>query len=75
MSTTTAPASVEGSNVVVLQASVLQWALKRTLLGIVILFVTVTAAATLLYASIDPVEEAAAAHDAPVLAQPQGAGH
>jgi hypothetical protein len=56
MSTTTTPASVEGTNVVVLQAPTLQWALKRTLLGIVILFVTIAAAATLLYASIDPDE-------------------
>jgi hypothetical protein len=58
MSTTTTPASVEGTNVVMLQAPTLQWALKRTLLGIVILFVTIAAAATLLYASIDPEEEA-----------------
>ena len=59
MSTTTTPARVEGTNVVVLQAPTLQWALKRTLLGIVILFVTIAAAATLLYASIDPEEESA----------------
>ena len=59
MSTTTTPARVEGTNVVVLQAPTLQWALKRTLLGIVILFVTIAAAASLLYASIDPEEESA----------------
>jgi hypothetical protein len=57
MSTTTTPGRVEGTNVVVLQAPTLQWALKRTLLGIIILFVTIAAAATLLYASIDPEEE------------------
>ncbi len=57
MSTTTTPGRVEGTNVVVLQAPTLQWALKRTLLGIIILFVTIAAAATLLYASIDPDEE------------------
>ena len=65
MSTTTTPARVEGTNVVVLQAPTLQWALKRTLLGIVILFVTIAAAATLLYASIDPEEEAHPAFSAP----------
>jgi hypothetical protein len=37
MSTTTTPASVEGTNVVMLQAPTLQWALKRTLLGIGVL--------------------------------------
>jgi hypothetical protein len=58
MSTTTTPERVEGTNVVVLpQTPTLQWALKRALLGIVILFVTIAAAATLLYASIDPDEE------------------
>jgi hypothetical protein len=57
MSTTTTPERVEGTNVVVLQAPTLHWALKRTLLGIVILFVTIAAAASLLYASIDPTEE------------------
>jgi hypothetical protein len=57
MSTTTTPERVEGTNVVVLQTPTLQWALKRALLGIVILFVTIAAAASLLYASIDPVEE------------------
>jgi hypothetical protein len=70
MSTTTAPARVEGTNVVVLQAPTLQWALKRTLLGIVILFVTIAAAATLLYASIDAEEEAHPAFSAPAQADP-----
>jgi hypothetical protein len=67
---TTAPASVEGNDVVALRASTLQWALKRTLLGLVILFVTVAAAATLLYASIDPVEEAASGLSAPASGHP-----
>ena len=70
MSTTTTPASVEGTNVVGLQTPTLQWALKRTLLGIVILFVTIAAAATLLYASIDPEEEAHPAFSAPVHSDP-----
>jgi hypothetical protein len=65
MSTTTTPARVEATNVVVLQAPTLQWALKRTLLGIIILFVTIAAAATILYASIDPDEEAHPAFSAP----------
>ena len=42
-----------------LKAPTLGWALRRTLLGIVILFVTIAAAACLLYASIDPDEESA----------------
>jgi cation transporter-like permease len=65
MSTTTAPASVEGTNVVVMQTPTLQWALKRALLGLVILFVTIAAAATLLYASIDPDEEGVPSLTAP----------
>ncbi len=69
MSTTTTPARVEGTNVVVLRAPTLQWALKRTLLGLVILFVTIAAAATLLYASIDPEEE-----DRTTLSSPGGSG-
>ena len=70
MSTTTTPARVEGTNVVVLQTPTLQWALKRTLLGIVILFVTIAAAATLLYASIDPAEEASPALTSPAHGDP-----
>lgn len=53
MSTTTAPQSVEATNVAMLQGPTLQWALKRTLLGLIILFVTIASAATLLYASIE----------------------
>ena len=70
MSTTTAPARVEGTNVVVLQAPTLQWALKRTLLGILILTVTIAAAASLLYASIDPEEESRPAFSAPAGSDP-----
>ncbi|HET6322353.1 MAG TPA: hypothetical protein VFF87_09920 [Hyphomicrobium sp.] len=54
--TTTTPASVEGT-AVVLRPPTLQWALKRALLGLVILFVTVATAAMLLHASIDPDED------------------
>jgi len=57
MSTATTPQRVEGTSVVALKAPTLQWALKRTLLAIVILFVTIATAATLLYSSIDPDEE------------------
>lgn len=57
MQTTTAPERVEGTSVVMLQAPTLQWALKRALLGIIILFVTIATAASLLYASIDPAQE------------------
>ena len=70
MSTTTAPARVEGTNVVVMQTPTLQWALRRALLGIVILFVTIAAAATLLYASIDPEVEDHPALTAPADAAP-----
>ena len=70
MSTTTAPARVEGTNVVVMQTPTLQWALRRALLGIVILFVTIAAAATLLYASIDPEEDGRPALTAPAGAAP-----
>ncbi|HWK38579.1 MAG TPA: hypothetical protein VNR88_06655, partial [Hyphomicrobium sp.] len=62
--TTTTPASVEGT-AVVLRPPTLQWALKRTLLGLVILFVTVATAATLLHASIDPDEEGQPSVSAP----------
>jgi hypothetical protein len=57
MPTTTTPERVEGTSVVMLQAPTLQWALKRALLGIIILFVTIATAASLLYASIDPAQE------------------
>lgn len=61
MTTTTTPTGVEGGEVVALRAPTLAWALRRTLLGIVILTVTISCAAWLLYASIDPDVEAAPA--------------
>jgi hypothetical protein len=70
MSTATAPARVEGTNVVVMRTPTLQWALKRALLGIVILFVTIAAAASLLYASIDPDVEGLPSLTAPADAAP-----
>ncbi len=53
MSMTTTPSRVEGGNVVAVQAPTLAWALRRTLLGLFILFVFIAAAASLLYASIE----------------------
>jgi hypothetical protein len=71
MPTTTTPESVEGKNVVMLRAPTLQWALKRTVLAIVILFVTVATAASLLYASIDPEQEQGSpAYSAPAASDP-----
>jgi hypothetical protein len=61
MTTTTTPSRVEGDNVVALTVPTLRWALKRTLLAIVILTVSIGAAACLLYASIDPEAESPAA--------------
>jgi hypothetical protein len=58
MTITTTPLRVEESDVVAVRAPTLGWALRRTLLAIFILAVTITAAATLLDASIDPEEEA-----------------
>lgn len=69
MPTTTTPDSVEAANVAVLRTPTLQWALKRTLIGIVILFVTIATAATLLYASIEPDQE----QDLPALSAPAAA--
>jgi hypothetical protein len=54
MTTTTAPTRVEGENVVTLTVPTLGWALRRTLLAIVILTVSMGTAACLLYASIEP---------------------
>jgi hypothetical protein len=61
MSTTTSTARVEGADVAVLRAPTLGWALRRTLLALVILVVAIGGAACLLYASIDPDEETAPA--------------
>jgi hypothetical protein len=57
MSTTTTPLRVEGDAVAPLKVPTLGWALRRALLGVFILSVSVTGAAWLLYASIDPDEE------------------
>jgi hypothetical protein len=61
MSTTTTPSRVEGHDVgaavVAVQAPTLGWAIRRALLAIVILLVSIAGAAFLLYASIDPGEE------------------
>ncbi len=80
MSTTTTPSRVEGDTVAVLRVPTLGWALKRALLGILILFISVAGSACLLYASIDPDEEAAPAAVSPAepdsslsIGQPPGA--
>lgn len=65
MSTTTTPSRVEGVDVVALKAPTLGWALKRTLLAILILAVSIAGAACLLYASIDPDEEAVPTVESP----------
>lgn len=75
MTTTATPSRVEGEDVVALRAPTLAWALKRTLIGITILTVSVTCAAWLLYASIDPTVEAApAARSQPPAGQPISTG-
>ena len=56
MSTTTTPSRVEGEHVVLARAPTLGWALRRTLLAIVIFTFTVAGAAWLFYASIEPVD-------------------
>ena len=61
MSTTTTPLRVEGDAVAPLNTPTLGWALRRALLALLILSVTIAGAASLLYASIDPEEEAASA--------------
>jgi hypothetical protein len=61
MSTTTSTVRVEGADVVALQVPTLRWALRRTLLALVILVVFVGGTACLLYASIDPDDETAPA--------------
>ncbi len=70
MSTTTTPSRVEGQDVVALRVPTLGWALRRTLLGILILVVSVGGAACLLYASIDPDEENVPAAIAPGQSDP-----
>lgn len=65
---TTTPSRVEGQDVVALSVPTLAWAVRRTLLAILILVVFVAGAACLFYASIDPDEVAppAARSPAPV---------
>jgi hypothetical protein len=66
MSTTTSTVRVEGGDVAALRGPTLAWALRRTLLAVVILVVAISGFACLLYASIDPDEESApAAKSAP----------
>jgi hypothetical protein len=65
MTMTTTPSRVEGEQLAVIRAPTLGWALRRTLLGLLILFVSVTGAACLLYASIDPEEEGLATATSP----------
>ena len=68
MSTTTTPLRVEGDAVAPLNTPTLGWALRRALLALLILSVTIAGSAWLLYASIDPDEEAGAAIIAPAQA-------
>jgi hypothetical protein len=63
MSMTTTPSRVEGD--VVTPLPTLRWALRRALLALFILSVTIASAAWLLYASIDPSEEDMPAAKAP----------
>lgn len=70
MSTTTTPLRVEGEAVAPLKVPTLGWALRRTLLAILILTVSVSGAAWLLYASIDPDEENAPAAVSPAPLEP-----
>jgi hypothetical protein len=67
MLTTATPARVEGTHVVDRQAPTLGWALRRTLIGIVILAAFILGAASLLYASIEPDQE-----DTPAATSPDG---
>ncbi len=57
MTTAATPSRVDGGEVAPLRAPTLGWALRRIALGILILVFTVTGAAYLLYASIEPVED------------------
>ena len=65
MSTTTTPSRVEGDTVAALRVPTLGWALRRALLAILILFISVAGSAWLLYASIDPDEDATPATVSP----------
>jgi hypothetical protein len=74
MLTTATPARAEG-HVVALKAPTLAWALRRALLGIVILVVFIAAAASLLYASIEPSEDEAPAATSSTGISPSLSGH
>ncbi len=76
MSTTTSTARVEGTDVAALRAPTLGWALRRTLLALIILVVSIGGAACLLYASIDPDDESPpAAKSAPPAVPSNSTGH
>ena len=74
MSMTTTPLRVDGEVVAPLKVPTLGWALRRALLAILILTVSVTGAAWLLYASIDPDEENAPAAVSPGSVDPSFSG-
>ncbi len=75
MLTTATPAGVQGTHVVAPRAPTLGWALRRTLLGIVILIAFVAGAASLLYASIEPDAEDVPAATSSTGASPSLSGH
>jgi len=67
---------VEGTDVAALRAPTLGWALRRTLLALVILVVAIGGFACLLYASIDPDEDSLpAAKSAPHAVPSNSTGH
>lgn len=69
-------ARAEDGNVAALRAPTLGWALRRTLLALIILVVSIGGAACLLYASIDPDEESAPpAKSAPHAPPSNSSGH
>ena len=76
MLTTATPAGVQGTHVVAPRAPTLGWALRRTLLALIILVVSIGGAACLLYASIDPDEDTVpAAKSAPHVVPSNSSGH
>ncbi len=76
MSTTTSTARVEGGSVVALRGPTLGWALRRTLLALVIMVVAIGGFACLLYASIDPEDDGTpAAKSVPHAVPSNSTGH
>lgn len=76
MSTTTSTVRVEGADVAALRVPTLRWALRRTLLALVILVLFVGGTACLLYASIDPDEDSVpAAKPAPHASPSKSTGY